>query len=65
LAEHPEIAGMTSAAWAALADYDAAVICTDHDGLDYAALAAAVPVVVDTRNALARAGVEATNVRKA
>jgi len=56
---------MTSAAWAALADYDAAVICTDHDGLDYAALAAAVPVVVDTRNALARAGVEATNVRKA
>lgn len=65
LAEHPEIAGMTSAAWAGLADYDAAVICTDHDGVDYAALAAAVPVVVDTRNALARAGVEAANARKA
>ncbi|MFN3521721.1 MAG: nucleotide sugar dehydrogenase [Phenylobacterium sp.] len=54
--EHPEAAGMVSIAWSpeALAAYDCAVICTDHDAVDYAALAAALPLVVDTRNATAR-----------
>lgn len=54
--EHPEAAGMASIAWSteALAAYDCAVICTDHDAVDYAALAKAVPLVVDTRNATAR-----------
>lgn len=56
MAEHPEVAGMTSVAWspAALAAYDCAVVCTDHDAVDYAALAQAVPLIVDTRNATAR-----------
>lgn len=52
--EHAALAGRRSVAWdpAAFAkDYDAALICTDHDGVDYAALAAALPLVVDTRNA--------------
>ena len=31
--------------------YDAALICTDHDDVDYAALVEALPLVVDTRNA--------------
>ncbi len=31
--------------------HDAALIVTDHDGIDYDALVAAVPLVVDTRNA--------------
>ncbi|MEO5335306.1 MAG: nucleotide sugar dehydrogenase [Magnetospirillum sp. WYHS-4] len=56
--EHASLAGRESVAWEpagfALA-FDAALICTDHDGIDYAALAEALPLVVDTRNAL-RAG---------
>jgi UDP-N-acetyl-D-glucosamine dehydrogenase len=56
MAEHPEVAGMASLAWspAALAAFDCAVICTDHDAVDYRALAEAVPLIVDTRNATAR-----------
>lgn len=54
--EHPEVAGMTSIAWdeAALSAYDCAVIATDHDAVDYAALTKAVPLVIDTRNAVGR-----------
>ena len=54
--EHPEVAGMSSIAWdlAAIGAYDCAVICTDHDAVDYAALAKAVPLVIDTRNAVGR-----------
>ncbi|HAM47350.1 MAG TPA: nucleotide sugar dehydrogenase [Alphaproteobacteria bacterium] len=52
---HRELAGRTSVAWdiAAFANYDAALICTDHDGVDYAALVDAVTLVIDTRNATA------------
>jgi UDP-N-acetyl-D-glucosamine dehydrogenase len=51
--EHPDLAGMRSVSWTAdtLASYHAAVICTDHDRLDYAGLVAHCPLVVDTRNA--------------
>jgi UDP-N-acetyl-D-glucosamine dehydrogenase len=47
-----------------LASYDAAVILTDHDVIDYEALVAAVPLVFDTRNALRRRGIEAGNVTR-
>jgi UDP-N-acetyl-D-glucosamine dehydrogenase len=52
--EHGELAGRTSIGWSekALASYDAALVCTDHDGIDYGMLARACPLVVDTRNAL-------------
>jgi UDP-N-acetyl-D-glucosamine dehydrogenase len=52
--EHAALAGRRSFTWEekALAGYDAALICTDHDGIDYAALARACPLIVDTRNAL-------------
>jgi UDP-N-acetyl-D-mannosaminuronate dehydrogenase len=33
-----------------LAQYDAAVVITDHGGVDYEAVAAAIPLIVDTRN---------------
>ena len=36
---------------------DAALIVTDHDGVDYAALARACPLIVDTRNVMARLGI--------
>ena len=56
--EHPEVAGMSSIAWSreALAGYDCAVICTDHDVVDYRELAEVTPLIVDTRNATARLG---------
>lgn len=56
LREHPELAGRKSVAFDpdAFRLYDAALICTDHDGVDYAAIAGACDLVIDTRNALRR-----------
>ena len=47
------------------ADHDAVMILTDHDAVDYAALAALDLPIVDTRNVLARKGVDAARVVKA
>jgi UDP-N-acetyl-D-mannosaminuronate dehydrogenase len=41
------------------------VILTDHDTVDYPALAAQVPLVVDTRNALGAISPAPANVVKA
>lgn len=51
--EHPVINGKSSIAWTAetLKSYDAALICTDHDNIDYSFLLANSQLVVDTRNA--------------
>ena len=51
--EFSEFEGIESIAWdlEGLASYDAAIIVTDHDGIDYAALVEHTPLVVDTRNA--------------
>jgi UDP-N-acetyl-D-glucosamine dehydrogenase len=50
---YPAFKERRSVAWdrAALSSYDACVICTDHDRIDYAELTAASRLVVDTRNA--------------
>ena len=65
--EHPNLAARPGLGWrTALAmPWDAAVIATDHDGVDYAALAARMPVVVDTRNSFARRGIAAGHVVQA
>jgi UDP-N-acetyl-D-glucosamine dehydrogenase len=47
------------------ADYDAVLISTDHDAVDYAALSALGVPIVDTRNAIARRGLPGANVTKA
>jgi UDP-N-acetyl-D-glucosamine dehydrogenase len=47
------------------AAYDAVLIATDHDGLDYLGLAGAVRLIVDTRNVCARAGADLKNVVRA
>ena len=54
--EHGELTGKKSIDWKPeeFSAYDAALICTDHDGIDWQALVDAVPLVVDTRNALAK-----------
>ena len=44
------------------AGYDVAVVLTDHDGVDYAAIAAEVDVVLDTRGVYRRLGLAADNV---
>ncbi len=50
---------------ATLAGFDAVLIATDHDAVDYAALAAHAPLIVDTRNVMARLGLPAAKVVKA
>ena len=51
--EHKALAGRRGVAWdlTAFGAYDAALICTDHDGVDYEGLVAASRLVIDTRNA--------------
>jgi UDP-N-acetyl-D-glucosamine dehydrogenase len=50
--EHMQLAGRRSINWdpSCLADYDAVLIVTDHDGVDYGALVKESLMVVDTRN---------------
>jgi UDP-N-acetyl-D-glucosamine dehydrogenase len=64
LPEHPGLSGRRSVAWSAeaLRGFDAALVATDHDGVDYAALADAVPLVVDTRGVCARLGLAGAGI---
>lgn len=59
--------GRTSVAWdeALIREFDAVLISTDHDGLDYAALADWAPLIVDTRNVFARRGIAGSHIVKA
>jgi len=65
--EHAELTGRKSVPVdkATLAGFDAVLIATDHDDVDYKSLVAGSKLVVDTRNACARAGITADNVFKA
>jgi UDP-N-acetyl-D-glucosamine dehydrogenase len=65
--EHPELAGRKSVPLTrrSLARYDAAVIVTDHDAVDYEALADLDGIVIDTRNLCARRGLTFETVVKA
>jgi UDP-N-acetyl-D-glucosamine dehydrogenase len=62
--EHARLAGRRSTPLtaAAAAGFDAAIICTDHDAVDYALLVEHCPIVVDTRNACARRGLSPARV---
>jgi UDP-N-acetyl-D-glucosamine dehydrogenase len=66
LREYPALKGRRSAPLddATVTGSDAVLIATDHDAIDYARLALA-PLVVDTRNAMARHGVSGANIVKA
>ncbi len=48
-----------------VAGYDAVLISTDHDAVDYKALAKTAKLVIDTRNACARAGADMAKVVRA
>jgi UDP-N-acetyl-D-glucosamine dehydrogenase len=49
----------------AIASYDAVLIATDHEEIDYAAISESATLVVDTRNVMARKGLRQDNVAKA
>ena len=65
--EHAEFAGRRSAALtaASLAGYDAVLIATDHDNVDYGLVAANARLIIDTRNVMARTGLTNARVVKA
>lgn len=51
--EHAALTGRPSIEWTSsnLSSFDVALICTDHDSVDYEHLVECVPLVVDARNA--------------
>jgi UDP-N-acetyl-D-glucosamine dehydrogenase len=65
--EHGGLAGRRSVELSAstLASYEAVVISTDHDAIDWKHVVRHAPVVLDTRNVCARSGAGASNVVKA
>lgn len=52
LREHPEMVGRKSVAFdpPAFAGYDAVLLCTNHDNVDYSAIQQHCELIVDTRN---------------
>jgi UDP-N-acetyl-D-glucosamine dehydrogenase len=65
--EHPKLVGRRSVALSAgnIASYDAVVISTDHDDIDWTLVGKSAKLVVDTRNACARSGVQGPHIVKA
>ena len=62
---YPSLAGRKSIVWDVKKiseEYDSVLIATDHDSVDYCAIAESCEIVIDTRNACARAGAKMTNV---
>jgi UDP-N-acetyl-D-glucosamine dehydrogenase len=53
--EFPQLAGRSSVSWKPDCfgeQFDAALVVTDHDGVDYRALTRSLDLIVDTRNAM-------------
>jgi len=65
--EHPEFAGRRSVDFTqpVLSQFDATIICTDHDDIDYHSLMEWSRLLVDTRNAFARHSLGGINIVKA
>lgn len=65
--EHGQWTGKGSVAWraAVIKQYDVVVIATAHSDVDYAKLAAWVPLIVDTRNAMAGVACQKGQIWKA
>jgi UDP-N-acetyl-D-glucosamine dehydrogenase len=65
--EYADLKGRTSITLdaATVASFDAVLIATDHDAVDYAALAAWAHLIVDTRNAFGRRQIAGAAVVKA
>ncbi|MGO4676256.1 nucleotide sugar dehydrogenase [Bosea sp. 2YAB26] len=66
--EYPELTGkkgIPTLDAVAVAGFDAVLIATDHDSVDYRLLVEHAKLVVDTRNACARQGINGANLFKA
>jgi UDP-N-acetyl-D-glucosamine dehydrogenase len=65
--EHPQLAGRQSVRLDAetIASYDAVLIATDHDDVDYKLVVDSATVTVDTRNVCVRAGIPAERIVRA
>jgi UDP-N-acetyl-D-glucosamine dehydrogenase len=65
--DYPQYAGKPSVDLSAdvVAGFNAVLIATDHDAVNYAAIAESAPLVIDTRNAMARRGFNTARVVKA
>jgi UDP-N-acetyl-D-glucosamine dehydrogenase len=65
--DHPEFAGRRSISFdpPVIGKYDAALIATDHDPVDYEMLVESARLVVDTRNVCERYGVRSDKIAKA
>lgn len=65
--EYAELRGRRSVAWneETLRGFDAVLVATDHDNVDYESLAQWSPLIVDTRNIFARRGIVSDAVVKA
>jgi UDP-N-acetyl-D-glucosamine dehydrogenase len=61
---YPSLAGRRSVPFdqTAIAGYDAVLIATDHDAVDYRALVASAKLVIDTRNVCARSGIQSEKI---
>jgi UDP-N-acetyl-D-glucosamine dehydrogenase len=64
--EHPQFRGLRSIALSGegLAGYNAVLIVTDHDAMDYALIAEQSRLIIDTRNAMARRGFASARICK-
>jgi UDP-N-acetyl-D-glucosamine dehydrogenase len=67
LRRYPEYKDMRSIVWSpeALQEFDAAIIITDHDDVNYQMLADYCPLVIDTRNAMKGVNAVSENIVKA
>lgn len=63
--DHPDLAGRKSATLTSetVAAYDAVLVTTDHTDVDYALVAEAAKLILDTRNAFEARGIEVANDR--
>ncbi|PTM12505.1 MAG: nucleotide sugar dehydrogenase [Bacteroidetes bacterium] len=65
--EHAQWEGKKSIEWTKemISSYDVVVISTDHKSIDYAELAEWANLIVDSRNAMGREGIQADHIFKA
>lgn len=65
--EHAHLAGRVGVQIDAgtLSRYDAALVATDHDAVDYKLVAEGVPIIIDTRNVYGKLGLRFAHVFKA
>lgn len=63
--EYLSLKGRRSVPLSELAGFDAVLVATDHDDVDYALIAQQAPLVIDTRNVFARRGIQGGLIVKA